>query len=96
MLLPIPALRSRDEPAEPLSLPREVSVETVYAVLDEDGEYAEHGGAQHAGAGEAGAADDDPAANGSADDDRRSRTTPPRDTGGPEADATGIGRGRRR
>lgn len=65
----------------------EVSVETVYAVLDEDGEYAGHGGAQQAGAGEAGAADDDPAANGSVDDGTADNVSS--DTGGPEAEATG-------
>lgn len=66
----------------------EVSVETVYAVLDEDGEYAEHGGAQHAGTGEAGAGDNDPAANGSAEDGEADNASG--ETGGPEPEATGL------
>ncbi len=66
----------------------EVSVETVYAVLDEDGEYAGHGGAQQAGAGEAGAVDDDSAVDGSVDDGAADNASA--DTGGPEAEATGL------
>lgn len=66
----------------------EVSVETVYAVLDEDGEYAEHGGAQHAGTGEAGAGDNDPAVNGSAEDGEADNASG--ETGGAEPEAIGL------
>lgn len=66
----------------------EVSVETVYAVLDEDGEYADHGGAQQSGAGESGAVDSDPAANGSAEEGAADNASG--ETGGPEPEATGL------
>ncbi|ACL39327.1 FHA domain containing protein [Pseudarthrobacter chlorophenolicus A6] len=75
----------------------EVSVETVYAVLDEDGEYAGHGGTQHAGSGEAAAdnetADDDAAGtdsapNGPTDDGAADNASA--ETGGPDAEAAGL------
>ncbi|WP_426766497.1 FHA domain-containing protein [Pseudarthrobacter sp. 1G09] len=66
----------------------EVSVETVYAVLDEDGEYADHGGAQQAGTGEAGSVDNDPAANGSVEDGAADKASG--ETGSPDAEATGL------